>query len=217
MYMEAKTIYSKSTLQEAYIKHVLKLGERPKSVYRFSKQLGISDDVFLAHYPNLRSLESDIWTGFFAATKKDLEEQGHYAAYSAREKLLAFYYTLQEVLLPYRQFIQLTLPSTPFLLSLNPKLLQPFHAAFAQHTAVLIQEGIGNYEIEQRMFITNKYVDLLWNQALFVIYYWLRDTSKDGERSDVFIEKSTNLAFDLMAKTPLDSAFDLIKFLFLNR
>jgi hypothetical protein len=43
------------------------------------------------------------------------------------------------------------------------------------------------------------------------------DTSNAFEKTDAAIEKSVNLAMDLMGKSPLDAALDFGKFLFQNK
>jgi ubiquinone biosynthesis protein COQ9 len=53
--------------------------------------------------------------------------------------------------------------------------------------------------------------------ALSIIDFWIKDDSKLFEKTDTLIEKSVNTTMDWMARTPLDSLFDLGKFLFQNR
>jgi ubiquinone biosynthesis protein COQ9 len=47
--------------------------------------------------------------------------------------------------------------------------------------------------------------------------FWIDDTSNAFEKTDAAIEKSVNLAMDLMGKSPLDAALDFGKFLFQNK
>jgi hypothetical protein len=52
---------------------------------------------------------------------------------------------------------------------------------------------------------------------LFVTDFWLKDKSPGFEKTDEAIERSLNLAFDLMGKSPLDSMLEFGKFLFQNK
>ena len=52
-----------------------------------------------------------------------------------------------------------------------------------------------------------------WVQFLFVLKFWLNDHSKGFEKTDILIEKSVNTAFDLIDTKPVESLFDLGKFL----
>ena len=63
----------------------------------------------------------------------------------------------------------------------------------------------------------DKYADGLWVNFVFIINFWLKDNSKGFEKTDEAIERSVNLAFDLMGKSALDAALDFGKFLFQNK
>ena len=71
--------------------------------------------------------------------------------------------------------------------------------------------------IENRKVIVSKYAEGLWVNFLFVYSFWLKDESNAFEKTDEAIERSINLAIDLMGKSALDSALDFGKFLFQNR
>jgi hypothetical protein len=45
----------------------------------------------------------------------------------------------------------------------------------------------------------------------------MKDHSKAFEKTDEAIERSINLSFDMLGKSPLDSALEFGKFLFQNR
>ncbi|MCK5638110.1 MAG: TetR/AcrR family transcriptional regulator, partial [Flavobacteriaceae bacterium] len=53
-----------------------------------------------------------------------------------------------------------------------------------------------------------------WLQFLFIMKFWLNDTSDSFEKTDVLIEKSINTSFDLLDHSFLKSAIDLGKFLY---
>jgi len=46
------------------------------------------------------------------------------------------------------------------------------------------------------------------------LQFWLNDSSVAFEKTDIFIEKSVNTSFDIMATTPLKSMIDFGKFLY---
>ena len=78
-------------------------------------------------------------------------------------------------------------------------------------------EGKETQEIANRPVISDRYDEALWIQVLFVLKYWLDDNSPRFEKTDAAIEKSVNLAFDLMGKSALDSFLDFAKFLYQNK
>jgi hypothetical protein len=67
------------------------------------------------------------------------------------------------------------------------------------------------------MYYWEKFCINLCLNFLFVLTFWLNDNSKGFEKTDESIERSVNLAFDLMGKSALDAALDFGKFLFQNR
>jgi len=54
----------------------------------------------------------------------------------------------------------------------------------------------------------------LWVQLILCFKFWMEDDSASLEKTDIFIEKSINTAFDLLNVQPLKSVIDLGKFLF---
>jgi hypothetical protein len=44
--------------------------------------------------------------------------------------------------------------------------------------------------------------------------YWLKDTSPDFEKTDLFIEKSLKLSFDIVDSSVAESFIDFGKFMF---
>ncbi|MEM6542931.1 MAG: TetR family transcriptional regulator C-terminal domain-containing protein, partial [Bacteroidota bacterium] len=53
-----------------------------------------------------------------------------------------------------------------------------------------------------------------WVQFLFLLRYWMDDSSAGFEKTDVAIEKSVTAIFDLFDNTPLESLIDFGKFLY---
>jgi ubiquinone biosynthesis protein COQ9 len=53
-----------------------------------------------------------------------------------------------------------------------------------------------------------------WIQLLLTLKFWLEDESPSFEKTDIFIEKSVKLSFELMNTAPLESLIDFGKFLF---
>ena len=52
-----------------------------------------------------------------------------------------------------------------------------------------------------------------WIQFLAILKFWIDDTSKSFESTDILIEKSVNTVVDLLNTKPLESLLDLGKFL----
>ncbi|GAA4450598.1 hypothetical protein GCM10023189_11490 [Nibrella saemangeumensis] len=221
-------------IRKTYSDYVLEHGRQPPSVYQFAKKLKIPEVEFYNYYASFDAIEADIWLAFFQEARQTVEADTVYQTYSVREKLLAFYYTWVEVLKSQRSFVtysynRLREESGTARADMNPVLrarrgtvsrsrtLDPFKDAFFDFARDLLAEGRESREVEPRPFVTDRYSDGLWVQTLYILDFWIRDVSKNFEKTDTAIEKAVNTAFDLIGRSPLDSLFDLAKFIYQNR
>jgi hypothetical protein len=209
----------KEQILQAYVQQCLETQEGPKNVYVFAKSLGIEEKEFYTYYASLEAVEQDIFSTWFKQVKEEIEHTEVYAGYMAREKFLAFYFAWIEALKGHRSFVTLLykrktegMPVPQF-----PVYLKNLKEHFIDFSKGIINEGIAGKEIEERKFLSDKYADAMWLNLLFVMHFWIKDDSSGFEKTDAAIEKSVNLAFDLMGKSPLDSLLDFGKFIFQNR
>ena len=210
-------------IRKAYTEYVLENGKQPVSIFQFAKKLKIAEADFYTDYASFDAIEADIWLQFFKEAKATVEADDTYQNYSVREKLLAFYYTWIELLKAQRSF---AVYSFGQLKSTGPgakgrvpksKTLDPFKDAFLDYARDLLAEGRESKEVEPRPFVTDRYPNALWAQTLFVLDFWVRDISKNFEKTDTAIEKAVNTAFDLIGRSPLDTLFDFAKFMYQNK
>ena len=54
----------------------------------------------------------------------------------------------------------------------------------------------------------------VWIQFIFILKFWIDDTSPSFEKTDILIEKTITTSSLLMDQKPLESLFDLAKFLY---
>lgn len=212
-------------IRKAYTEYVLENGKQPTSVFQFAKKLKIAEADFYTHYTSFDAIEADIWLAFFKDAKTTVEADDTYQGYSVREKLLAFYYTWIELLKAQRSFVVYSFgrlkdqSKGKSIRSLTPKvpILNPFKDEFFDYARDLLAEGRESKEVEPRPFVTDRYPDALWGQTLYLLDFWIRDVSKNFEKTDSAIEKSVNTAFDLIGRSPLDTLFDFAKFMYQNK
>jgi len=100
---------------------------------------------------------------------------------------------------------------------ITPYYLEHVRNGFKEWIADLLLEAKETDEVTTRPIISDRYDDAIWLQFLFILGFWMKDDTKSFEKTDVAIEKSVNLAFDLMGHGPLDAMVDFGKFLFQNR
>ncbi len=81
-------------------------------------------------------------------------------------------------------------------------------------TTALIEDGNSdkNYKLTKRN--PKIFSEGAWFQFLFLLKFWIDDSSAGFEKTDVAIEKSVTTIFDVFENTPLDSLLDFGKFLY---
>jgi len=206
---------SAQAIQLAYREYLLTEGKQPASVFKFCKENRMTEVEFYAHFASFEAIEKAIWQGYLADTKKRLESDEAFVQFSSREKILTFYFSLAELLKTDRSFVLHQLKSVKNPAS-TPVFLKGFKASFEEWINSVLNEGKGTGEIAKRPYLDDRYSRLFWTHLMFILKFWAKDESPNFEKTDVAIEKSVTLAFDLIGKGVLDSALDFGKFLYQN-
>jgi hypothetical protein len=204
---------SDAALRTAYVEYLLSHGSRPASVFKFCQDLGIPEEAFYSYAGSFDGLEQHIWTGFIDHVVTRLQEDAEFGSFTTRDKILTFYYALLEELKRNRSFVLLQTDrlSRP---AVVPDYLKGFKASFEQFIANTLSLGKDRGEVATRPLIDKRYPKLFWLHMGFILTFWKNDNSADFEKTDAAVEKSVNLAFDLLGKGAVDSALDFGKFLY---
>jgi AcrR family transcriptional regulator len=212
---KGKSALNAEVLENAYREALLSEGKSPSSVFTFCKNIGIKESEFYNFFASFQAIESAIWQRYIEEVKSKLTADRDYARFTAREKILTFYFSLVELLKADRSFVLFLLKmwKNP---AIQPAFLKGFHKSFEEWANGVIAEGKVSGEIAKRPFIDERYHHLLWLHLLFVLQFWSQDDSPNFDKTDAAIEKSVNLAFDLIGKGILDNALDFGKFLYQN-
>lgn len=211
--MSEKIAISQSEIIQLYMDYVLTHNENPKTVYVFAKENNFEEQRFYEFFTSFESLEQCVFKIFFDNTHAILEKSNDYLNFDARNKLLSFYYTFFEILTTNRSYVLYAIESNkPSLKSL--KTLTQLKKRFLNYIDHL---NIKTIDLKQEQFskIQDRSLkESAWLQLLITIKFWLDDTSTSFEKTDLFIEKSVRVSFDLIDTTPLKSIIDLGKFLY---
>jgi hypothetical protein len=210
------TTASTDRIRSAYVDYLLTEGKQPASVYKFCLDLGIKEEAFYGHFGSFDAVEKDIWTGFIGKATSRLQADKTFASFTSREKILSFYFALFEELKNNRSFAihQLGTFRKP---ELTPTYLKDFRKGFDEFIESALNEGKSNGEVGTRPYLEKLYPHMFWMHLGFLLLFWREDESSGFERTDAAIEKSVNLAFDLIGKGAIDSAFDFAKFLYQSK
>lgn len=212
---KAKPKVSADQIADSYIDYVLTNNKPPNSVYVFSKSLDIPETEFYNYFASFEAIESAAWEALASETITLSSTQDIWSQYSAREKMLSFFYSYIELLKSRRSFIVYSLKHYCNKLS-TPSVLSSTRILFEEFSEQVIQEGLETGELADRKLFTKRYKDALWIQFKFILNFWIEDNSAEFEKTDEAIEKGINVTFDLFQRSPIDNLFEYGKFLTQN-
>ncbi len=196
---------------DAYIDFVLEEGHEPPSVYTFCKKLGMSEADFFALFASFTSVERAFWMRLADQAAATLDADPEAGALNARQRMLAWFYALNEQANANRSFVLARFPG--FKPPATLAQLERLRERFEHHAKKILEHALDTDEVAKRGRLNDTYPYLFFQQFCFVLDFSTRDDSKGFERTEALIEKSVNLAFDLIERQALESAFDLFRFL----
>ncbi|MEO8253913.1 MAG: TetR family transcriptional regulator C-terminal domain-containing protein [Flavobacterium sp.] len=212
--MEPKeTIITKEWLIAVYMDYTLEHNEKPKSVYKFAKLNSFEETDFYAFFGNLESIEKEIYNQFLEKTIELLNKDLNYQSYDMKSKLLSFYFTFFELLAANRSYVNLSLKENKNQLK-NLMQLSILRSNFKKFIAEITTDEVRIEQEKIQKFQEKGMQESAWIQFLFTLKFWLEDGSPNFEKTDIFIEKSVKLSFELMNVAPLNSLIDFGKFIF---
>jgi len=205
-------------LKAAYLDFLRRHGHAPKTVFAFADAQGISEAEFYQHFASFAVLDRESWADFGRQAREKAAAEPVYQGYGSREKLLAFYYTLLEILKQNRSFALLTLGrSQRRQFAIVPTVLRLFEREFDHFVEELLRDGRVSGEVASRPILQEAYGRIFRRQLQFILLFFVRDESANFERTDAAVEKAVTLSFDLVGRNTLDSALDFGRFLLHKR
>ena len=207
-----KKLIDDNTIISKYMDDVLEKNEEPKNVFSFCKEHKIDETEFYTFFGSIDALKQEIWVKFFENALITIQGEEAFQTYSEKNKLLTLYYTLFEILTLNRSYVLFSLKENKEGLK-NLKGLKQFRNHFKDFIVTIMETE--NSEMKEKLAKVTKpiFSEGAWIQFLFLLKFWMDDTSKSFEKTDILIEKSVNTVVDLLDTKPLESLFDLGKFL----
>lgn len=196
---------------KGYIEFELLNGRPPHSEFELAKKLKIEESVFYQSYTSLDKVRQAIPLNLLKKTFSVLDADPQYDAFSAREKLLALFFTMFEQFKTQRSYLLLKYSN----LMKAPKTMHDwklFNEELDSRIEGIINEGKETEEIKDRPVIGSHFHKGYKLMFSYLFRVWVNDDSVDFANTDAAIEKSVNLSFDVLGSTPLDSLFDFGKF-----
>ncbi|MEL1245398.1 TetR family transcriptional regulator C-terminal domain-containing protein [Flavobacterium sp. DGU11] len=206
-------IIGKSGIISKYSDYCLMHGKKPDSVYKFAKENGFEESHFYQYFPSFDILEHHYFLEMFNHTLEILEKSPGYEDYSGPQKISAFYFTFFELATANRSFIIFALEEGGRRMR-NMVKLKELRKAFTAYAELVLEKpfDVSNYARAGR--VQDKALrEGAWLQLLSIFQFWMQDSSGGFEKTDIFIEKSVKASADLVYNSPLQSLFDLGKFI----
>ncbi len=195
---------------DAFLAHWKRTGHYPESVVALCELVGIGEGEFFATFPTIEAVESAHWVRALDGVIARVEASDEWAGFTAKQRLLAFLFAFVEDGLAFRSTLLLRFGGIrPFE---NPGVLRKFEGRLKSFADEILLRGMETGEIAERGPLAKVYPSGVYLHFRSVITYYLRDESERFMRTDAFIEKTVHLAFDVVGRSALDSAADLIRF-----
>lgn len=207
-----KKLIDDNQIISKYMDYVLEKNEEPKNVFSFCKEHKIEEKDFYTFFGSIDALKQEIWVKFFENAVETISKEEAFETFTDKNKLLTLYFTLFELLTLNRSFILFNLKDNKEGLK-NLKNLKLFRNHFKDFIVNIINDNETIVSDKVSKITKPVFSEGAWIQFLFLLKFWMDDTSKGFEKTDVLIEKSVNTVVDLLDTKPLESLFDLGKFL----
>ena len=205
--------HSEDTIITLYMDDVLENGTLPKSIYKFCKDNDIAEPIFYQFFGSFEGLRKRIWIKLYDNTENLMAKNKEYESFSNKDKLLTFYFSFFELLTLNRSYVLFTLKESGSPLK-GLTQLKELRTRIKEFAAGLIADANSTKTLKVTKYNSKLFSEGTWLQFLFILKFWMDDSSPGFEKTDLAIEKSVNTAFDVFDNTPLDSIIDFGKFLY---
>ncbi|MBC7845954.1 MAG: TetR/AcrR family transcriptional regulator [Flavobacterium sp.] len=208
-----KSPITKDKIVSMYMNYRLENNEKPKSVYQFAKTNGFDETEFYSFFGTLESIEKEIFKMFLEKTVELIQKAPGYEAYDMESKMLSFYFTFFELLSANRSYVVMSLKEHQNQLK-NLMQLSSLRIGFKNYITEIMTDEVRTQHEKFQNFQEKAIQESSWIQFLLTMKFWLEDESAAFEKTDIYIEKSVKLSFELMNIAPIDSLIDFGKFIF---
>lgn len=209
---KSKKSVTQEKLITLYMESVLENEARPKSVYKFAKDNGFTEDDFYSFFGSFEGLRIEIWNQLYMKSVALMEDSSEVEIFNSREKMLTFFFTFFEMLTVNRSYALFALQENREALK-NLAQLKGLRKHIKGFAKELIEEDNEDKNLKALQRNASVFSEGSWVQTLFLLKFWMDDNSAGFEKTDMAIEKSVNTVFDVVDNTPLERVIDFGKFL----
>ncbi|WP_159038611.1 TetR family transcriptional regulator C-terminal domain-containing protein [Brumimicrobium mesophilum] len=203
---------TRDVILENYTKYVLTHNEKPKSVYAFTADNNMEEAEFYKYFGSFKAIDSAVFVDLFKNTLNLLSQDEDFQQGDAKHKLLSYYFTFFEMLTANRSLVTYILHQDENKLKVL-KTLDGLKEEYTQFVESLDIKPIDMIVDNLANVVDKGLSKASYGQLLFIMKFWLNDTSPSFEKTDVLIEKTMHAGFEVINTKPINAFVDLGKFL----
>jgi len=205
-----QTIPNRERLTESYMDQLQISGHPPVSVRKLCQDLDLSEKDFYSEFASLNAVEKHFWKDWMESLVTAVTSGKEWSEFSSKQRYLAFLFAFAGKALESRSLLEQRFGKLTYFCS--PNSLDGLKKVFKNFVSDLVNQGIDGGEIAPRGVVGSLYPEVLYIHWRSVLNFFLKDESHGFERTDAFIEKTVEFAFDLLRTQAIDSAADLARF-----
>ena len=212
----AKTANSKKiedSIISFYMNYVLENESEPKSIYKFCKEGSFEENDFYSFFGSFVNLKRGIWEKFFDKTMSLITKGKDYESMTNEEKMLTFLFTFFENLNLNRSYVLFVLEGKHQIMEKLDQ-LKGLRIQIKEFATELIEAGNEDKQLKVLQHNERLFSEGAWLQFMFLLRFWMHDSSPGFEKTDIAIEKSVTTIFQVFENTPLEKILDFGKFLY---
>lgn len=209
--MEAES--NRQKIINQYMDFVLTNENPPKSIYQFCKTIEIEESEFYKNFNSFEILEEEIYSEFHHITINLLKNDEAYQTLDNKNKLITYYYTIFEMFNANRSYVIWSLKMDKIDLK-KLKTLKSLKQHFTKYINDLGIEKIDLKKEQLNKFQEKSFNEVMWLQFMSTLKFWIDDTSIGFEKTELLIEKSLTVGFNVIENNTLKDIIDLGKFFY---
>lgn len=196
-----------------FMETVLEHETVPKSIFKFCKENKIKEEQFYKYFGSFEGLQNAIWKKFYENTIAVMQKNESYDSMSNEEKMLTFFFTFFESLTLNRSYVLFMLKEHKNSMERLGQ-LKGLRKNIKDFASELIEERNSDTNLKILKRSPQLFSEGAWLQFLFLLKFWMDDSSPDFEKTDIAIEKSVTTIFQVFENSALEKIIDFGKFLY---
>ncbi|MEO1023869.1 MAG: hypothetical protein AAFW89_15095 [Bacteroidota bacterium] len=203
--MTTEQINQKIVLTEAAVKLNQ---EGTFTIPRLAKDTGLTASDIYRLFPNKKAILRFYYPSLVIRYRAMIEEIEDFETYTISEKLSNFMFTLFDLMMEQREFVDDTFDTMVF----KSGKKTPFHKEVqALFTEFFTTDP--NIAVSAGFLMKDYFYGFIRDEYLHVIKFWLNDGSHGYEKSMALTDKLTGFVEELIYNKTIDKGFDLFKYL----